>query len=183
MCNLFSVLGHTPLISAHRIFFPTVVSPLLSVIPTPHQVHIFHTNVQTLVLNSSPYELVKKGLLSLCGNIPDCNEPVQSLTLPLITFQLVVPVGHNSAPRLTQIHTHSFPVPPHRAAVCVCVFSATGPLVKEELQPVCDVRPLPLLVLWPVLVVFYFTSHLPAYSTLLCTKNKYMKASGPIKLK
>lgn len=54
------------------------------------------------VLNSSPYELIKKGLLSiyvtrLSLNIPDflmnlCN--VEQLTLPLITFQVVVPAGH-----------------------------------------------------------------------------------------
>lgn len=58
------------------------------------------------VLNSSPYELVKKGLLSLrvteLGlNIPDflmnlCN--VEQLTLPLITLRLVLPVGHDFIP-------------------------------------------------------------------------------------
>ncbi len=59
-----------------------------------------------LVLNSSPYELIKKGLLSLpvtrpSLNIPDflmnlCN--VEQLTQPLITFQVVLPVGHNLNP-------------------------------------------------------------------------------------
>lgn len=58
------------------------------------------------VLNSSLYELVKKGLPALYVtrlslNIPDflmnlCN--VEQLMLPLITFQVVVPVGHNPCP-------------------------------------------------------------------------------------
>lgn len=85
------------------------------------------------VLNSSPYELVKKGLLSLyvtrlSHNTPDslmnlCN--VEQLRLPLITLQVVVPVGHNSHPcclranvTLPLIH---FPLCHivKRAAVCV----------------------------------------------------------------
>lgn len=86
------------------------------------------------VLNSSPYELVKTGLLSLCVtglslNIPDflmnlCN--VKQLTLPLITLQVVLPVGHNFYPcclGLTVIYAHSFPALLHseRSCLCVCV--------------------------------------------------------------
>lgn len=74
----------------------------IAILPSP----LFHKNVQMPVLNSSPYELIKNGLLSLYVtrqslNIPDslmnlCN--VEQLTLPLITCRVVVPVGHNSHP-------------------------------------------------------------------------------------
>ncbi len=142
------------------------------------------------VLNSSPYELVRKGLLSLYVtrlslNIPDslmnlCT--VEQLTLPLITFQVGVPVGHNShtcclrAKRDTLIHF----LPRSEKCVCVCVqvcvcdygvWTWWKGLCREaekqhraiseeteDLLPVSDVRsllPFPL-VSWSVLVVFGF---------------------------
>lgn len=63
---------------------------------------LFQSNVQELILNSSPYELVKKGLLSLpvtrrSLSIPDSVTNVCSvvqLLLPLIIFQVVLPARH-----------------------------------------------------------------------------------------